>query len=292
MKQFFIYIVKIFFAIAISAIVLDLAYSYVYLKTEKRNKIVNIYNTKSKNFDIVILGSSRANNHFVTQLFNDKGLKSFNYGMSGSSLEESVLMLKLMLERNYKMKNIIVEVDLNLSSNGFSEGTRARFMPYLHYSNVIKQHYKNRIPNFNTLYYVPFYRYVNYEAKIGFREMFFSAINKKSNDLDQFGYYPLLSQTNDMKYDLSKRKPIRNVAFDEMKQICKKNNINLIAITTPICQNTVNFNYFKQIKEVYPEVRNYEQVIQEDRYFSSCGHLNNEGAKLFTQYIIRDLFNK
>ncbi len=292
MKQFFIYIVKIFFAIAISAIVLDLAYSYVYLKTEKRNKIVNIYNTKSKNFDIVILGSSRANNHFVTQLFNDKGLKSFNYGMSGSSLEESVLMLKLMLERNYKMKNIIVEVDLNLSSNGFSEGTRARFMPYLHYSNVIKQHYKNRIPNFNTLYYVPFYRYVNYEAKIGFREMFFSAINKKSNDLDQFGYYPLLSQTNDMKYDLSKRKPIRNVAFDEMKQICKKNNINLIAITTPICQNTVNFNYFKQIKEVYPEVRNYEQVIQEDRYFSSCGHLNNEGAKLFTQYIIKDLFNK
>lgn len=292
MKQFFIYIVKIFFAIAISAIVLDLAYSYVYLKTEKRNKIVNIYNTKSKNFDIVILGSSRANNHFVTQLFNDKGLKSFNYGMSGSSLEESVLMLKLMLERNYKMKNIIVEVDLNLSSNGFSEGTRARFMPYLHYSNVIKQHYKNRIPNFNTLYYVPFYRYVNYEAKIGFREMFFSAINKKSNDLDQFGYYPLLSQTNDMKYDLSKRKPIRNVAFDEMMQICKKNNINLIAITTPICQNTVNFNYFKQIKEVYPEVRNYEQVIQEDRYFSSCGHLNNEGAKLFTQYIIKDLFNK
>lgn len=292
MKQFFIYIAKIFFAIAISAIVLDLAYSYVYLKTEKRNKIVNIYNTKSKNFDIVILGSSRANNHFVTQLFNDKGLKSFNYGMSGSSLEESVLMLKLMLERNYKIKNIIVEVDLNLSSNGFSEGTRARFMPYLHYSNVIKQHYKNRIPNFNTLYYVPFYRYVNYEAKIGFREMFFSAINKKSNDLDQFGYYPLLSQTNDMKYDLSKRKPIRNIAFDEMKQICKNNNINLIAITTPICQNTVNFNYFKQIKEVYPEVRNYEQVIQEDRYFSSCGHLNDKGAKLFTQHIIKDLFNK
>lgn len=286
------YIVKVFFAIVISAIVLDLAYTFVYKQTKYRNKIVNIYNTENKKFDVVFLGSSRANNHFVPQLFNDKGITSFNYGMSGSRLEESVLMLKLMLKRNYKIKNLIVEVDLNISSNGFSEGTRARFMPYLHDSNVIEQHYKNRIPNFNTLYYIPFYRYINYEAKIGFREMFFSAINKKSNDLDNLGYYPLLTQTNDMKYDLSKRKPIRNVAFDEIKQICKKNKINLIAITTPICQNTVNFNYFKQVKEVYPEVRNYEQVIQEDRYFSSCGHMNNEGATRFTQHILKDLFNK
>lgn len=292
MKQFFMYIVKVFFAIVISAIVLDLAYTFVYKQTKYRNKIVNIYNTENKKFDVVFLGSSRANNHFVPQLFNDKGITSFNYGMSGSRLEESVLMLKLMLKRNYKIKNLIVEVDLNISSNGFSEGTRARFMPYLHDSNVIEQHYKNRIPNFNTLYYIPFYRYINYEAKIGFREMFFSAINKKSNDLDNLGYYPLLTQTNDMKYDLSKRKPIRNVAFDEIKQICKKNKINLIAITTPICQNTVNFNYFKQVKEVYPEVRNYEQVIQEDRYFSSCGHMNNEGATRFTQHILKDLFNK
>lgn len=292
MKQFFIYIVKVFFAVVISAIVLDLAYTFVYKQTKYRNKIVNIYNTENKKFDVVFLGSSRANNHFVPQLFNDKGITSFNYGMSGSRLEESVLMLKLMLERNYKIKNLIVEVDLNISSNGFSEGTRARFMPYLHDSNVIEQHYKNRIPNFNTLYYIPFYRYINYEAKIGFREMFFSAINKKSNDLDNLGYYPLFSQTNDMKYDLSKRTPIRNLAFDEIKQICKKNNINLIAITTPICQNTVNFNYFKQVKEVYPEVRNYEQVIQEDRYFSSCGHMNNEGATRFTQHILKDLFNK
>ncbi len=292
MKQFLVYIVKVFFAIVISAVVLDLAYTFVYKQTKYRNKIVNIYNTENKNFDVVFLGSSRANNHFVPQLFNDKGITSFNYGMSGSRLEESVLMLKLMLERNYKIKNLIVEIDLNISSNGFSEGTRARFMPYLHDSNVIEQHYKNRIPNFNTLYYIPFYRYINYEAKIGFREMFFSAINKKSNDLDNLGYYPLLTQTNDMKYDLSKRKPTRNVAFDEIKQICKKNNINLIAVTTPICQNTVNFNYFKQVKEVYPEVRNYEQVIQEDRYFSSCGHLNNDGATLFTQHILKDLFNK
>lgn len=292
MKRFVIYIIKIFLAIVISAVILDLLYTFVFLQAKERNKIGSIYNTKNKNFDVIFIGSSRANNHFVAGLFEKKGLKSFNYGMSGSRLEESVLMLKLMLERNYTLKNIIVEIDLNISSNGFSEGTRARFMPFLHHSEVIKTHYENRIPEFNSLYYVPFYRYIHYEAKIGFREMFFSMINKKSNDLDNYGYYPLFSQTNDMKYDLSSREPKRNWAYEEMKEICKKNKINLIAITTPICQNTTNFNYFNQIKEIYPEVHNFEYVIQDDRYFSSCGHLNDEGAKRFTQYILNELFKQ
>ncbi len=206
MRRFLIYIVSIIAVILISAIVLDVLYTLVYLQTDCRNKIVNIYNTKSKKFDVVFLGSSRANNHFVAKLFNDKGLKSFNYGMSGSRLEESALMLKLMLERNYKIKNIIVEVDLNINSNGYSEGTRARFMPFIHQSETIRNHYKD-IPEFNKLYYIPFYRYINYDAKIGFREMFFSLTQKKSSDMFDYGFYALSNQGQKLAMNIEERLP-------------------------------------------------------------------------------------
>lgn len=291
MRRFLIYTVKIIAIIFISAIVLDILYTFVYMQTDCRNKIVNIYNTKDKKFDVIFLGSSRANNHFVAKLFNDKGLKSFNYGISGSRLEESVLMLKLMLERNYKIKNIIIEVDLNINSDGYSEITRARFMPYLHQSDVIRNYYKN-IPEFNKLYYIPFFRYINYEAKIGFREVFFSLKQKKSSDMYYDGYYALNNEGKNMAMDIDKRHPKKNKAYNEIKEICKKNKINLIAVTTPVCQNTTNMEYFKQVSLLYPEVHNYEKAITEDTYFSSCGHMNNKGARKFTAIILKDFFNK
>lgn len=291
MKKFLIYIAKILTILLISAIVLDILYTAVYMQTDCRNKIVNIYNTKNKKFDVVFLGSSRANNHFVAKMFNDKGLKSFNYGMSGSRLEESALMLKLMLERNYKIKNIVIEVDLNINSNGFSEGTRARFMPYIHQSEVIRKHYKS-IPEYNKLYYIPFYRYIHYEAKIGFREMFFSVAQKKSSDMYYDGYYALNNVGKNLSMNIKERKPKKNKAYDEIKEICKKNNIRLIAVTTPICQNTTNIEYFDKVSKLYPEVHNYEKAVTEDKYFSSCGHMNYDGATKFTAVILKDFFNK
>ena len=124
-------------------VVLDIAYTQVYLQSSNRGKIDYVYNSKARNYDVVILGSSRANNHFVTQLFEDKGLKTFNFGMSGSHLFEASLLLKLMVERNYKIKNLVLQVDLNINSNDHSEAIRSLFMPYLHQSKIIRNHYKN-----------------------------------------------------------------------------------------------------------------------------------------------------
>ena len=62
--------------------------------------------------------------------------------------------------------------------------------------------------------------------------------------------------------------------------------INLIVITTPMCKNTVNRNYFNELKKRYPEIHNFENVVTDDKYFSSCGHMNVDGARIFTKQII------
>ena len=108
MQKFTTLVAKILLTILVLLVVLDYAYTTVYLHSSHRGKVENVFNSKGRNYDVVILGSSRANNHFVPELKKKKGLKTFNYGMSGAHLFEASLMLKLMAERNYKIKAVIL----------------------------------------------------------------------------------------------------------------------------------------------------------------------------------------
>jgi hypothetical protein len=293
MKKFLLYILGIFILTVFVATILDGLYTYIFMQSRNRGKMETVFNSKAQKYDVVILGSSRANNHFVAQMFEDKGLKTFNYGMSGAHLFEASLMLKLMIERKYKIKNVILEADLNLSSDHRAEGSSALFLPFIHNSEVIKDHFKNE-SDFNELYYIPFYRYVKNESKIGSRETFFTAVHKKTNTLENLGYRPLEKHKNgNMKNNIVNLNPLpHNKYYEEIKNICKKNNINFIAVMTPMCENVVGMDYFDKVKKVYPEIYNYENVVLENKYFSSCGHMTDEGAKLFTDRIIKDFFNK
>jgi len=293
MKLFLIYIAKIFIVVLLIAIALDGLYTYIFLQSKSRGKIETVFNSKAQKYDVVILGSSRANNHFVSQMFQDKGLKTFNYGMSGGHLFEASLMLKLMIERKYSIKNVILEADLNLSNDKESEGISAKFLPYIHNSEVIKGHFEKQ-DNFAELYYIPFYRYIKFDAKIGFREIYKIMKAEKTNALDNSGYYPLIKHKNgNMKNNIANLNPLkRNKYYEEIKKICKEKNINFIAVMTPMCENVKGMNYFDKIKKAYPEIYNYENVVVENKYFSSCGHMTDEGAKLFTARIIKDFFRK
>lgn len=273
------------------AIILDYGYTSIYLQSHNRNKIEYVYNSKARNYDVVILGSSRANNHFVSELFEKKGLKTFNYGMSGGHLFEAELMLKLMLERKYKIKNVILEADLNLSSEHRSDGIACKFLPYLHQSETIATHFSKE-DDFMALYYIPFYRYIKFDTQIGFREMVLHVLQKETSHLQYSGYHALGNKKGRMKNNISPLKPlIRNQYYESIKRLCAANSINFIAVMTPMCENTLGMNYFDKVKKAYPEIYNYEKVVIEDKYFSSCGHMNDVGARLFTSKIIQDFFD-
>ena len=92
MKQFLVFIGKILLVLLLSAFALDFIYTTVFAQSETRNKVENVINSKPHNYDVIILGTSRANNHFVSELFEKEGLKTFNYGMSGAHLFETSLM--------------------------------------------------------------------------------------------------------------------------------------------------------------------------------------------------------
>ena len=291
MKQFLIFTVKTLVLLLLLLVLLDFLYTTVYLQSLNRGKIDYVYNSKARHYDVVILGSSRANNHFVAPLFEEKGLKTFNYGMSGGHLYEASLLLKLMVERKYTIKNVILETDLNLSNEKRDDGVSSRFLPFIHNSKTIRDHFSEE-PDFNELYYVPFYRYVAFDSKIGFRELYKSVTRETTTYLAHLGYYPLVNKKGNMKNDITALKPIQNKYYEEIKQICKANKINLIAVMTPMCANTKGLDYFEKVNKMYPEIHNYENAVEGDLFFSSCGHLNDAGAKMFTSKIIKDFFSK
>lgn len=289
MKRFFKKSLLFLIIFLIAALLLDIIYTVIISQSSDRNKVENVIHSKNKKYDVVFMGTSRANNHFVAQIFEDKGYKAFNYGMSGSHMFETALMLKLMMANKFEIKNLILEADLSICNEKRDEGTTARFMPYIHGNEIIKNHYKNE-PDFFEIYYLPFYRYIKFDNKIGFRELYDVASNKPTNTLYNKGYYPLLSnRKGKMKNDISTLKPIRNKYYEEIKQICKENNIKLTVVMTPMCENTKGLDYFDKVNQLYPEIHNFENVITDDKYFSSCGHLNDEGAKIYTRTILHKL---
>lgn len=292
MKNFLVYTIRILILAFLIAVFLDCFFTFAFLQSKNRGKIDYVYNSKERNYDVVILGSSRAHNHFVSQMFEEKGFKTFNYGMSASHLLETDLLLKLMIERHYKIKNIILEADLNLA-NEMPGAINALYLPYIHNSETIREHFEQE-PEFRELYYIPFYRYIKFETIIGIREMFCNLINKKINSLNNLGYRPLGKNPNaNMKNNIANLNPLpHNKYYEEIKNICKVNNINLITVMTPMCENVTGMNYFEKVKKAYPEIYNYENVVVENKYFSSCGHMNDSGARLFTARILKDFFNK
>ncbi len=290
MRKFLLFLAKGLALLLLTLVLLDVLYTAVYMQSDSRSKIDYLFNSKDKNYDIVFLGSSRVNNHFVPKIFNDQGYKTFNFGITRSRLEESALMLQMMVERNYKIKYLMLQVDLNINTNDHSEAIRSLFMPYLHTSKTVRDFYRT-IPEYNELLFIPFYRYMHYDARVGFREMYYSAIHKKTNALENEGFHPLMtSDKNMIPADLSKYYPKRNKGYEEIKAICKKNNIQLIALTTPMCMETINRDYFNHLQEVYPEIRRFENAVTDDKYFSTCGHLNKDGAEEFTNVVFKALF--
>ncbi len=290
MKRFFKLTVLFVFILFIASLLLDVIFTTIISQSSERNKVENVMHSFGKKYDVVIMGTSRANNHFVTDLFEKRGLKSFNYGISGSHLFETSLLLKVMIANKFQIKNLILEADLSICNEKRDEGTTARFMPYIHTNSIIKEHYKNE-SDFKQLYYLPFYRYIKFDAKIGFREVYEVLAKKPTNTLYNKGYYPLISdKKGSMKNDISTLKVIRNKYYEAIKQMCQQNNINLIVVMTPMCQNTKGLDYFDKVKKQYPEINNFENTVTDDRYFASCGHLNNEGAIIYTNHIINTFF--
>ncbi len=272
--------------ILVGMIVLDFLYTKVYTNAIPRNKTQYLLQLNHTKIDYVFMGSSRTENHIVTDLVeSETGKKAINLGVQGGKLDDVYLMLKLLLANNMPPERVFVQVDYLFNYDTPSTIVGTESLPYIRNNKIIKTHRSNN-SDFTQNFYVPFYRYAKNDFKLGFREFFNSARGKKSKTDLSNGFVPLHGNFSKGTYSMPNKILKRNKSLDSISTFCKRNNIEVSYFTSPFCEETKNQEYIKKLKQKLPNLIDFSQTIKNNKYFQNCGHLNEKGALLFTQMLI------
>lgn len=286
MRKFLYTLAGVLTIVILSLFVLDYLYTTAYMRGNPRNKFQFILKMKPQTIDYVFLGSSRVANHIATkEIEKVTGRKAVNLGMEGAHLDDNLLQLKLLLYNKVQIEKVFLQVDYQFDDKDRSPIALSDAMPFIKHP-IIKKHLEDtNTPDFKASYYLPFYRYMNAEPKIGFREFLFSLVNKPPKINPSEGFTPKQGNNPFQDYELPKEIAKENEAINQIKKICEANKIKLVLFCAPFCSVAKNRDYIKKLKQKLPELRDYSDGY-DDSLFYDCAHLNEKGALLFTNQLI------
>jgi hypothetical protein len=272
-------------------VVLEGVYTLIFSNSELRNKVQFVMNAQPKKYDAIIMGSSRAENHIIPKMFQERGLSAYNFGMGGGGLCDDSLLLKLFFEKGNTTDKLFLQVDLQFMGEIPAPAIQATFLPFFTTNPTIYNHYKDNTENAFALAFFPFYRYCKLDSKIGFRELVLTVMNKKGKFYDTNGFIALDNTLNpSIMYNLPTEVSQKNNYYNEIKAICKKNKVQLIPFMAPFCPYVYHADFFAKLKQNVPELHDYSNAIKGDNMFSACGHMNRKGAEVFTTILLEKHF--
>lgn len=274
-------------------------------------KRTNIGGTGKDNFicdkmtdDVLIFGSSRAEQHYNAQMISDSlGVSCYNAGECGYGIIHAYGHLLMALER-YSPKTIIYEVTPKFDY--LAEGDNYRSLYRL------KQHYDRA--GIDSIFWDvdPKERYKMtsgmYRHNSSFLQNLVVYFLRISAGNGIKGFRPLHGEMDTMKiradwnrkaYDSS-----NGYVYDSLKIryfnkfLEKTKNIELIFVVSPTWygQDTLVLEPIKEICKTtgarLVDFSNDPKYIHENRYFSDAMHLNARGADEFTRDLIRELRKK
>lgn len=293
MKKFIKYIIGIILGIIVILVLVDIAYTYVYINAKPRNKTQYILQLKNKKIDYVFLGSSRVDNHIVTKLVEKKTSgTAINLGIQGGKLDVTYLILQLLLENNIQFKKLFIQVDYNFNFDNSSGAFNAETMPYIRCNDLVNKFHKKYNPDYLRCYYIPFYRYATNDFKIGFREFFSSLINKIPDENFSDGFEPLKGSYSDTGFVLPKKIHDKNLIFNKINNLCKQRHIDVVYFCAPFCPKLKQSNFTEQLQKKIPSLKNYSNFLNDEKYFCNDLHMNELGANKFTRMLIDDCILK
>ncbi len=287
MKYFFKHITILVLALFLSAVFLDGFYTYVYSHSKPRSKFSYIFGLQPKHFDYVFLGSSRVANTIDANLVEKLTKKSaINLGIEGADLNDNLLELRILISKKVTIGTLFLQVDHFFESNTNLIVGKADVLPFLR-DDTVSEHFKESNLDYNTNYFIPFYRYLENNPKIGFREMVLVLLEKESKTNFENGFMPKFGTNNGRMETLPLSVSNTNSSLEKIEKICKQHNIKLVLFCAPFCSNTKNLEYIKKLKMKKPQLLDYSQAINDSLFFDG-GHLNNDGARLFTTKFVSD----
>jgi len=259
------------------------------------------YSMDSTNADMLIFGASRANHHYVPSIFKKKlNLTCYNTGRDGETIFYNYAVLKSVLKR-YSPKIVILDFSIkDFSNNEESYDRLAALLPYYESHPGIRPIVKLKSPFQKIKLISKIYPY----NSLCFTMLIGSTNYNVTRDYinDDNGYIPLTDSfnqalyidTTNINYQLDMNKINAYISF--LKD-CATSGVKIYVIVSPVC---VKYLYqdksiilakriAKKYNVVFYDYTNDPFYLNSNFLFADRGHLNENGAKIFTNQVINEI---
>ncbi len=248
--------------------------------------------------NLLIFGSSRANTHIDVSLHSEA---AYNMGLEGRSISYASALIKLLPPKKKQIILLHIDTD-NIFNPNYSgsdiEPLKSKYhqIPSIAYDLKAREQisplqdffwcldYNNTIVSIIRNLISPAYDHKKYQ---GFNPSKLNAAQKVKRDSS---FSKLSPSKCPPKYEVS---PLCLELLQEIKTFCLLNEKELILFTAPIYQdhcsedNGLLLKILEEMNLVYWDYTGIPSVQGDPNYWKDRTHLSGEGAKLFTQDIIR-----
>ena len=284
MKSFFKFFIVVVFSIFILLVVLDFVYTYIYrYPVHERNKVSWLMNkAPNQEFDYAIFGSSRVFFHLnPAQIKSETGLNGINLGYPASNNFEIKLMIQEFL-KHQSTKKIFIQVDDQYNKERLDPTAIIPWMPFIKDSSIYNE---IKTVDATAVYkrYVPFYRYMIYDSKLGFRELMMSFINANQFESTNGFASPNGVMRGERKLQVKQLDYKTNKHIEAVIAICEKEGIDVYFFTAPYYKTDINTEV---LAAHLPNYYDFSGIFKEMDYFSDPSHLSKKGAEVFTRLFV------
>ena len=295
----------IIFIVATVALLYGLSFTYDYfIRKNDFNKVWWLDHFRNKKYDFVFLGNSRVYTMIRTDTlersWNQKGL---NISLDGADLAQQYLMLHSFLKNNNRTKKLYFNIDFSELAMQQNNDMRVWcFLPYLNDYEIystLKENYGNKVFAWK---YIPFYKYTEFNSKIGLLTVansFFYLEKKPFNSYGDFMNVPnrKFNLKDTFADKIIEPKYLNILYFEKILQLCKENKIELHLYTAPV--NKIISRTWLNRKDIInkfilplagkygADYTDYTELPLSENpdLFADVTHLNSEGRSQWMKYV-------
>lgn len=290
---------KVFILLVIVSFCADRLLGIVFYKIFSSSFCSESYVFSKCNADVVVLGSSRAKHHYSPFLLSDTlGYSCYNLGQNGKNIYYQYAVLNLLL--THHIPKIVVydcfSVDVMKTDFEYDFGSLSDLYPLYGKNETV-----DSLINRQGMQYVS---RIMLSHLYRFNTRFLDYLQNRSEST-LMGFAPLAGSYNK---EISIHEENINLTIDETKiyymkkliQLCRANNIDIVFSVSP---------RFALNEEDAPMTRKYSVVrdlceelnvpflyyeleplfLSHSNWFKDIGHLNGEGAQVFSEIFAHDL---
>jgi hypothetical protein len=272
--------------------------SKLYFKQSSGLYYRTTYVMDSTTADIVVFGSSRANHHYVPQIFEDSlKMNFYNAGRDGNFLLFNYATF-ISLTKRYTPKIIIFDVNpSDIIKNELGYERLSSLLPYYKTHPEVRSIVELRSPFEKLKLLSAIYPYNSslLTILVGNLEM-----NKKRK-ADDRGYVPVIGKIDNEpvldKSESSFELDTLSIGYlNEIASICQQKGIQLYLVYSPIYftenNNKIDSVFSAIAKKEGIQYLNYSldsNFVKKKDLFKDEAHLNHEGAELFSRNLVMEI---